>query len=170
AGLWFATQDGDEQELHYPCGQTMDLFHADDAPGLLLLHAPGNTFIRDLGAGDTILIQPSSLIWKDRSVQGHLHFEYAKGTYWFSSPRLEGKSVWLALQGPGRVAVQSVFERPETVGPVVNGSYYTTHHWGYGGPADPLGGNFQWRSGSGGQTAPPQAPPPATGGWSGRSV
>jgi uncharacterized protein (AIM24 family) len=170
AGVWFATADGDEQEMHYPLGQTLDRFRADDAPGLLLLHAPGNTFVRDLGPGDSILVQPSALIWKDRSVRGHLHFEYPEGSYWFTSARMQGKSVWLVLTGPGRVAIQSVFERPETVGPVVNGSFHTTHHWGYGAPAANVlsGGNLNWSSGSGGQQ-PAGAPPPAPGGWTGRT-
>ena len=30
----------------------------------------------------------------------------------------QAKSVWLTLQGPGRAAIQSVFERPEMVGAV----------------------------------------------------
>ncbi|MGH3405022.1 MAG: AIM24 family protein, partial [Streptosporangiaceae bacterium] len=35
ARLWFATQDGDDQEYHYPLGRTMDRFSAHGAPGLL---------------------------------------------------------------------------------------------------------------------------------------
>ena len=87
-------------------------------PGLLLLHAPGNTFIRDLQPGERILVQPSGLIWKDPSVRMFLHFEYPHGNYWFSSARWQAKSIWLTLQGPGRVAIQSVFEQPERTGPV----------------------------------------------------
>jgi hypothetical protein len=37
--------------------------------------------------------------------------------------------MWLTLQGPGRVAIQSVFEPPEMVGSVVNSSPATTHYW-----------------------------------------
>jgi hypothetical protein len=33
------------------------------------------------------------------------------------------------LQGPGRVAIQSVFEQPEMVGGVVNSSGATTQYW-----------------------------------------
>ncbi len=61
AGVWYATQNGDEQEYHYPLGQTMDRFTAQGGPGLLLLHAPGNTFIRDLRQGERILVQPGGL-------------------------------------------------------------------------------------------------------------
>jgi hypothetical protein len=58
-----------------------------------------------------------------------LHFEYPHGAYWFSSSRWQAKSVWLTLQGPGRVAVKSVFERPEMVGQVVQSSGATTQYW-----------------------------------------
>ena len=54
SGIWFTTQDGDDQEYHYPLGRTMDRFWAQGGPGLMLLHAPGNTFIRDLGPGQRI--------------------------------------------------------------------------------------------------------------------
>jgi uncharacterized protein (AIM24 family) len=129
SGIWFNTRSGDETETHYPLGRTMDRFMAQGAPGLLLLHGPGNTFIRDLGHGERILVQPSGLIWKDPSVRMYLHFEYPRGQYWFSSARWQAKSVWLTLQGPGRVAVQSVFERPEMVGAVTNSSGATTQYW-----------------------------------------
>jgi uncharacterized protein (AIM24 family) len=129
SGIWFATQKGDEQEYHYPLGRTMDRFWAQSGPGLLLLHAPGNTFIRDLGPGERILIQPSGLIWKDPTVRMTLHFEYPHGAYWFSSARWQAKSTWLTLHGPGRIAIQSVFERPEMVGQVVNSCSASTKVW-----------------------------------------
>ena len=129
SGIWFTTQSGDDQEWHYPLGQTMDRFTAQGGPGLLLLHAPGNTFIRDLQQGERILVQPGGLIWKDRSVRMFLHFEYPHGQYWFSSARWQAKSIWLTLQGPGRVAVQSVFEPPEMTGGVMSSSGSTTQYW-----------------------------------------
>jgi uncharacterized protein (AIM24 family) len=129
SGIWFSTQKGDDQEYHYPLGRTMDRFWAQGGPGLMLLHAPGNTFVRDLAPGERILIQPSGLIWKDPTVRMTLHFEYPHGAYWFSSARWQAKSVWLSLHGPGRVAIQSVFERPEMVGQVVRYSSATTQVW-----------------------------------------
>lgn len=129
SGVWYTTRDGDEQEWHYPLGQTMDRFSAQGGPGLLLLHAPGNTFIRDLRQGERILVQPGGLIWKDRSVRMFLHLEYPQGRYWFSSARWEAKSIWLTLEGPGRVAVQSVFEPPETVGSIISTSGATRQVW-----------------------------------------
>jgi len=129
SGIWFSTQKGDDQEYHYPLGRTMDRFWAQGGPGLMLLHAPGNTFIRDLGPGERILVQPSGLVWKDPTVRMTLHFEYPHGAYWFSSARWQAKSVWLTLHGPGRIAIQSVFERPEMVGQVVRCCSSTTQVW-----------------------------------------
>jgi uncharacterized protein (AIM24 family) len=129
SGIWFVTQDGNDQEYHYPLGRTMDRFWAQGGPGLMLLHAPGNSFIRDLQPRERICIQPGGLIWKDPTVRMFLHFEYPHGNYWFSSARWQAKTVWLTLEGPGRVAIQSVFERPEMVGPVINCSASTTQYW-----------------------------------------
>ena len=97
--------------------------------GLLLLHAPGNTFIRDLAPRQRILVQPGGLIWKDTSVRMFLHFEYPHGQYWFSSARYQAKSTWLTLEGPGRIAVGSVFERPEGSGSVRRTSGATSQQW-----------------------------------------
>ena len=129
AGVWFTTSSGDDTEWHYPIGRYIDRFTAQHMPGLLLLHAPGNTFIRDLGPGERMLIQPGGLIWKDPSVQLFLHYEYPHGQYWFSSARWQAKMVWLAVQGPGRVAIKSVFERPEPVGSVSRSSPSTRQSW-----------------------------------------
>lgn len=129
SGVWFVTGSGDDQETHYPLGRNMDRFSAYGSPGLLLLHAPGNVFIRDLRPGERILIQPSALVWKDRSVAMSLHFEYPHGQYWYSSAKWRAKTTWLVLHGPGRIAVQSVFERPEMAGAVRNSSGATIQHW-----------------------------------------
>jgi uncharacterized protein (AIM24 family) len=129
ANVWFTTRSGDETEWHYPVGATIDRFTATNGPGLLLLHGHGNMFIRDLAPGERILVQPGGLMWKDQSVGMYLHFEYPRGAYWFSSARWEAKTTWLTLQGPGRVAVQSVFERPEMVGSVRRSSGATTQYW-----------------------------------------
>jgi uncharacterized protein (AIM24 family) len=129
--VWYQSGSGDDTEMHYPLGMTIDRFQAHGAPGLLLLHAPGNVFLRDLKQGQHILIQPSSLLYKDPSVRMNLHFEYPGGSYWFSRATYQCMTSWLALHGPGRVAVQSVFEKPEMVGYVTDSCYgSTTHHWG----------------------------------------
>jgi uncharacterized protein (AIM24 family) len=132
SGVWFTTRGGqnnNEEEIHYPVGHMTDQFWAAGGPGLLLLHAPGNTFIRDLAQGERILVQPSALIWKDLTVGMNLHVEYPGGNYWWAGPRWDPKAVWLALHGPGRIAIASVFEPPEMVGPIVRDSGGTWQRW-----------------------------------------
>ncbi|MEV6928308.1 AIM24 family protein [Dactylosporangium sp. NPDC051485] len=109
-GVWYTTGSGDDRETHYPLGQFGDLFTAQQGPGLLLLHAPGNTFLRDLQPGERILVQPGALLYRDVSVQAHLHLEYPRGTPKFSwGGSFSQRNIWLRLIGPGRVAVSSVF-------------------------------------------------------------
>jgi uncharacterized protein (AIM24 family) len=128
SNIWFNTGTGDDRKTHYPLGMNLDVFHAPSAPGLLLLHSPGNSFIRDLAPGEHICIQPTALLYKDLSVQMSLHLEYpntAGASFFTSSYSL--RTVWLRLIGPGRVAMQSVFERPEGSEPITGSSGGTTH-------------------------------------------
>lgn len=128
SGIWFTTGSGNETEYHYPFGMYVDTFQAHQSPGLLLLHSPGNSFIRDLGPGETMCIQPTALLYKDLSVGMALHLEYprAVGMMWGGS--YQYRQVWLRLWGPGRVAVQSVFSRPEGGEPITGSSPGTTHY------------------------------------------
>jgi uncharacterized protein (AIM24 family) len=111
-GIWFETKEGNDTETHYPLGRFMDRFSSPQTPGLLLLHAGGNVFVRNLAPGQTILVKPSSLVFKDPTVQMQLHFEHPGAI--FNTWRSWGnRYMWLRLSGPGRVAIQSVFERIE---------------------------------------------------------
>jgi uncharacterized protein (AIM24 family) len=124
-GIWFSTRSGNDTETHYPLGMFMDRFSASQAPGLLLLHAGGNVFVRELAAGQTILVKPTALIFKDPSVRMQLHFEHP--TTMFSAWGYWGnRYVWLSLAGPGRVAIQSVFEQIEGESRRLSGSSYAT--------------------------------------------
>jgi uncharacterized protein (AIM24 family) len=120
------TSDGSEREWTYPIGQYIDQFVATDGPGLLILHAPGNVMVRDLAAGEQIVTQPRSLVYKDPSVLMSLHFEYPKGGNMFNNAMHQ----WLRLVGPGRVAIGSVFEQPEALtGRIQNSSPATVQSW-----------------------------------------
>jgi uncharacterized protein (AIM24 family) len=129
--IWFTTGSGDDRETHYPLGYIGDQFVAEHGPGLLLLHAPGNTFVRDLAPNETILIQPGALVYRDVSVQAHLHLEYPHGMGGFSMFRstFSYRTVWIRLIGPERVAVQSVFERPENSEMITSSSFSTSQSW-----------------------------------------
>jgi uncharacterized protein (AIM24 family) len=133
SGITYTTRSGDDQEIHYPVGRYLDRFQAQGAPGLLLLHAPGNVFLRDLAVGQTICIQPGALLYKDPGVGMQLHFEYPNtgGMSWGNyGGNYQNRTVWLRMWGPGRVAVQSVFHRPESSNAIVNSSPATQQRWG----------------------------------------
>jgi uncharacterized protein (AIM24 family)/RNA polymerase subunit RPABC4/transcription elongation factor Spt4 len=128
-GIWFKTKSDDETETHYPVGMFMDRFTAPQTPGLLLLHAGGNVFVRELAPQQTILVKPSALIFKDPAVQMHLHFEHPN-TGWRGWGYWSNRYMWLRLSGPGRVAVQSVFESIEGESRNISGySYATEQRW-----------------------------------------
>ncbi|HZV52296.1 MAG TPA: AIM24 family protein [Candidatus Dormibacteraeota bacterium] len=128
-GVWFQTADGDERETHYPLGMYMDRFSAPREPGLLLLYAAGNAFVRDLGPGETLLVKPTALLYKDAGVQMQLHFERPAGT-WRAWRTWGERYVWLRLHGPGRVAVHSAYGRFEDPGSnLVRSSPATSWSW-----------------------------------------
>jgi uncharacterized protein (AIM24 family) len=127
--IWYQTPNGNETETHYPIGAFMDRFSGSSQPGLLLLHAGGNVFVRTLGPNETMLVKPTALIFKDPSVQMHLHFEHPQLTFSMWRP-WANRYIWLRLIGPGRVAVQSAFEHMEGEGlPIQGNSYATGRHW-----------------------------------------
>ena len=127
--IWYSVRQGDDTETHYPLGMFMDRFSSPASPGLLLLHAGGSVLVRELSVGEPILVKPSALIFKDPSVQMQLHFEHpSAGMFWWNS--WTNRSIWLRLIGPGRVAIQSVFERTESEGAsIVSHSYATSVQW-----------------------------------------
>lgn len=130
--IWYSVQTGsnNENETHYPVGAFMDRFSSRASPGLVLLHAGGTVLVRQLAPGETILAKPTALIFKDPSVQMQLHLEHPHtGAFsWGSS--WTHRSIWLRLAGPGRVAIQSVFERVEQEGgSIVSHSYATIQQW-----------------------------------------
>ena len=130
SNIWFTTRNGNETETHYPIGMFMDRFYAPNAPGLLLLHSAGNAFVRSLQPNQTILVKPTSLLFKDPSVQMQLHIEQPAGT-WSSWRSWGNRYLWLRLYGPGRVAVQSAYTHMEDNGRNITGhSGATEQRWG----------------------------------------
>lgn len=128
SGVWITTGSGDDRETHYPLGRYLDRFRAEGGPGLLVLHGPGNTFVRDLAYGQVICIQPGALLYKDPTVGMQLHLEYPGGSSGWG--RYTSRTAWLRMWGPGRVAVQSVFERPETAANITGHSPASEQRWG----------------------------------------
>ena len=130
SGIWFVTGSGDDRETHYPVGMYIDEFSAPNGHGLLLLHAGGNAFVRELAPGESILIKPPSLLYKEPSVQMHLHVEHpaAPASGWSGSTA--NRYMWLRLIGPGRVCVQSQYEHFEDPGrSLTSVSSHTVQNW-----------------------------------------
>jgi uncharacterized protein (AIM24 family) len=123
SGVWLNHGSGSHVESYFPLGRYLDRFGAEQR-GLLLLHASGNTYIRDLREGERIYLVPRALVYKDTSVRMNIHMERpaSPGTHWRLSPLLR-------LTGPGRVAIQSQYEL-EYEG-----------HWSWSG----LGPDGSWR-------------------------
>lgn len=128
--IWFSTKQGDETETHYPLGNLLDRFTAPQAPGLLLLHAGGNVFVRHLEANQTILVKPTAFLFKDTNVRMQLHIEEPAGivTSGWGLRSWGNRYLWLRLHGPGRVAVQSAYEPLEDNGRTISGTSNATHH------------------------------------------
>jgi uncharacterized protein (AIM24 family) len=127
--VWFTTRNGNERETFYPVGMFMDRFYAPQAPGLLLVHSAGNAFVRYLQPGQAILVKPTALLFKDPTVNMHLHVENPYGTTrsYFSWGL---RHLWLRLYGPGRVAVQSAYKHMEgAAGNIVGYSDATERSW-----------------------------------------
>jgi len=106
---------GNETEWHYPLGQYLDRFTATSGPGAVLVQVGGNAFLRDLAEGESILVKPPSVLFKDPSVsmQMHVEFPHAGMKFWRS---WGNRYMWLRLVGPGRVALQSSYDRLEDPG------------------------------------------------------
>ena len=127
SGIWFTTGTGDDTETHYPLGSTstsstptaarpaaapLARQHLHPRPGsgrdhLHPAHAPCSTRTPASACSCTSSTPtPRGMIWGTR--------------------RYSYRQVWLRLWGPGRVAVQSVFERPEDSGQITSHSH--GHH------------------------------------------
>jgi uncharacterized protein (AIM24 family) len=132
-GIWFRTVEGSgndhKYETHYPVGMFMDRFTAVSR-GLLLIHGAGNIFVRHLAPGQSILIKPTSLLYKEPTVRMNLHFEHPGGS-WNTWRSWGNRYLWLRLNGPGKVAVQSHFEKLEDPGYNLDSTepMCTSHRW-----------------------------------------
>jgi uncharacterized protein (AIM24 family) len=118
-----------ETEWHYPMGRYIDRFVAKDRPGAVFVQVGGNAFVRDLRDGETILVKPPALLFKDPSVRYQLHVEFpAAGVKLWRT--WGNRYLWLRLWGPGRVGLQSCYDRLEDPGSDFrDSSQYTQQLW-----------------------------------------
>jgi uncharacterized protein (AIM24 family) len=116
-GISAGDRGGDDNQptWHYPMGQYMDRFYAKDRPGLVLVQASGNAYVRDIQPGESILVKPPALLFKDPTVGAQLHVEYpAAGVKIWQT--FTNRYLWLRLWGPGRVGLQSCYNRVDDPG------------------------------------------------------
>jgi uncharacterized protein (AIM24 family) len=130
SGIWFQTGTGDERETHFPIGALIDRFSAPAGPGLLLVHAHGNAFVRQLAPDEPLFVKPSALIYKDTTVSMWLHFSrpHRGNNVSFFTAWAE-RYMWLGLRGPGRVAIQSAYGHVHDPGGRITGGAVTIHQW-----------------------------------------
>jgi uncharacterized protein (AIM24 family) len=103
---WYRT----ERAKVFPAGRFLDRFTCRPGPpGLLLLHAAGNVFVRDLAFNEEILVKPTCLLYKEPTVQMLLYIEHPRNYNMVWSRRY----LWLRMCGPGRVAIHSAFHQWE---------------------------------------------------------
>jgi uncharacterized protein (AIM24 family) len=79
--------------------------------------------VRELERGQAVCVRPTAMVYADTSVRMSLHFEFPEGAReLYMRPGVSHMLyfVWLKMHGPGRVALQSIFEQPEATGPPVN--------------------------------------------------
>ncbi len=131
-----ATGDGDDGRdrddqptWHYPMGQYIDRFHAGDQPGLVMVQVGGNAYTRELADGESILVKPPALLFKDPGVSMQLHVEYpSAGVKLWQT--WTNRYLWLRLWGPGRVGLQSCYDRIDDPGTDFRDlSPHTDHLW-----------------------------------------
>jgi uncharacterized protein (AIM24 family) len=95
--------------LHGGEGMYMDRFVTTGDPGLLVLHGYGNVFERQLGQGESILIEPGAFLYKDSSVTMDVEQQKIK------TGLLGRHGLFLArMTGPGRVGIQSMYVHHKT--------------------------------------------------------
>ena len=110
-------------------GRQVDRFTAGEHPGLVLVQCGGNAFVRDLGEGESILVKPPALLFKDPTVGMQLHVEFpAAGMKLWRT--WGNRYLWLRVTGPGRIGLQSSYDRLEDPGTDFREScQYTQHLW-----------------------------------------
>ncbi|HUB70840.1 MAG TPA: AIM24 family protein [Acidimicrobiales bacterium] len=122
-------RDNQQPTWHYPVGQYLDRFHAGDRPGLVMVQVSGNAYVRDIAAGESLLVKPPALLFKEPSVGIQLHVEYpAAGVKIWQT--WNNRYLWLRVWGPGRIGLQSCYDRLEDPGTDFRDlSPHTDHLW-----------------------------------------
>ena len=80
-----------------------------------MVQVSDNAYVRDVAAGESILVKPPALLFKEPSVAMQLHVEYpAAGLKLWQT--FTNRYLWLRLSGPGRVGLQSCYDHLQDPG------------------------------------------------------
>jgi uncharacterized protein (AIM24 family) len=117
-------------ESEYPAGQYLLNLTTAGRQGLVLLHASGDAFIRDLADSETVLVSPASLLyWEDTvDLSLHLEFPYVPGQH-VRRVSLRSSRIWLRVRGPGRVIIDSACGPAEDARTADYQSFPSWHRW-----------------------------------------
>ncbi|MGH9121135.1 MAG: AIM24 family protein [Acidimicrobiales bacterium] len=121
--------DTNQSTFRYPLGQFLDRFTAGDRHGLVMIGAGGAAFTRTLAEGESLLVKPPALLFKEPTVAIQLHVEYpAAGMKLWRS--WGNRYLWLRVWGPGRVGIESCYSPAEDPGTDFRDmSQATQHAW-----------------------------------------
>jgi uncharacterized protein (AIM24 family) len=133
-------------EREYPVGRYLLNLTTVGRQGLVLLHASGDAFIRDLADSESVLVSPASLLcWEDTvDLSLHLEFPYVAGRHarrviWRSS------RIWLRVCGPGRVLIDSACGPAEDARKADRQSFASRQHWDAAATATARAGGVRLR-------------------------
>jgi uncharacterized protein (AIM24 family) len=98
--------------MFYGGGFFVDHFLAGDQEGVVWIHGYGNLFVKDLGAGEVIDVDPGGWVFRDHTVQMQQEVMGFKTGFLASG----GQLVFNRFTGPGRVCLQSMYYHPPESG------------------------------------------------------
>jgi uncharacterized protein (AIM24 family) len=117
-------------EPEYPAGRYLLNLATAGRQGLVLLHASGDAFIRELADSESVLVSPASLLYWEDTVDLALHLEspyvpdpQVRRVFWPSS------KIWLRVTGPGRVAIDSAGGETEDTRKADRQSFPSWQRW-----------------------------------------
>jgi len=89
-------------------GFFMDKFRAKKDDGIVWIHGHGNVMLIELAPGEEIDVEPGGWVYKDTSVKMKAHTSGLR-TGFFGGGE---KFTWNRFEGPGRVAIQTMYISP----------------------------------------------------------
>ncbi len=117
-GYGFTFVKGAANVLFSRTGLFVDQFTGQQGEGVVIVHAYGNHFEKQLAPGETLDVEPGAWLWKDASVQmttTSIASSTRGGFLGALGNLVAGASITLnRFTGPGRIGIQSMTYHPPT--------------------------------------------------------